>query len=91
MHEEYVKVYPIVEKTEQEKQTELVMSIIKTKKELEEASRNFEYAEGELIDYYTYQIKASRAKIDYLVKRAKEQGLVLDMIDQLEMRFREAM
>lgn len=90
MHEEYIRENPIIEKTEQEKQAELIMSIIKTRKELEEANKNFEYAEGELIDYYTYQIKASRAKIDYLIKKAKKQGIVLDMIEQIEMRFREA-
>ncbi len=91
MHEEYIKENPIIERTQQEKQTELIMSILKTKEELEEANKNFEYAEGDLIDYYTYQIKASRAKIDYLIKKAKKQGIVLDMIDQIEMRFREAM
>lgn len=80
MHEEYIRENPIIEKTEQEKQAELIMSIIKTRQELEEANKNFEYAEGELIDYYTYQIKASRAKIDYLIKKAKKQGIVLDMI-----------
>ncbi|MFR2533652.1 MAG: YaaL family protein [Clostridia bacterium] len=90
MHEEYIRENPIIEKTEQEKQAELIMSIIKTRQELEEANKNFEYAEGELIDYYTYQIKASRAKIDYLIKKAKKQGIVLDMIEQIEMRFREA-
>ncbi|MFR0822705.1 MAG: YaaL family protein [Clostridia bacterium] len=91
MHEEYIKEHPIIERTQQEKQTELIMSILKTREELEEANKNFEYAEGDLIDYYTYQIKASRAKIDYLIKKAKKQGIVLDMIDQIEMRFREAM
>lgn len=42
---------------------------------------------GDLIDYYTYQIKASRAKFDYLVKKAKQKGLSLDMIDQIDIKF----
>ena len=33
---------------------------------------NFEYAQEDLIDYYTYQIKANRAKINYLLKAAKK-------------------
>ncbi len=41
---------------------------------------------GDLIDYYTYQIKAIRAKFDYLVKKAKNQGLCLDMVDQIDIR-----
>ena len=61
-----------------------------TKKELEEANNNFEYAQGDLIDYYTYQIKANRAKLDYLVKKAKEKGLVLDMIEQIDIRYNKA-
>ena len=48
---------------------ELLVSIMKSKRELDAANRNFEYAESELIDYYTYQIKAMRSKLDYLVKK----------------------
>ena len=36
------------------------------------ARNNYEFAEGELIDYYLYQIKANQAKLDYLIKKAKE-------------------
>ena len=60
------------------------------KKELEEANKNFEFAEGDLIDYYTYQIKANRAKFDYLLKKAKENGIVIDMIDQIDITFNQA-
>lgn len=88
--EEYKREVKILEKTEQEKEIELVISIIKTKKELEEANINFEYAQDDLIDYYTYQIKAARAKFDYLVKRAKEKGLALDMIEQIDIRYNKA-
>ena len=88
--DEYKKESKVAEKTEQEKEIELMISIIKAKKELEVASLNFEYAQDDLIDYYTYQIKASRAKFDYLVKKANEKGLVLDMIEQIDIRYNKA-
>ena len=54
--EEYIKDTKIIEKTELEQEREIIMSIVKAKKELENLNKNFEYAEDELIDYYTYQI-----------------------------------
>lgn len=85
--EEYKKETKIIEKSKEEKEIELLVNIYKTKKELEDAIHNFEYAEGDLIDYYTYQIKATRAKYDYLLKKAKEGGLALDMIEQIDIRY----
>lgn len=87
MREEYKKESKIAEKTQQQKEIELMTSMINVKKELEEASKNFEFAEGDLIDYYTYQMKASRAKMDYLVKKAKEDGVALDMIEQIDIKY----
>lgn len=87
MKNEYIKENKIDEKTKEDKELELVVSIIKVKKELEEASKNFEFAEGDLIDYYTYQIKANRSKFDYLVKKAKENGMAIDMIDQIDITY----
>lgn len=72
MEEEYTKEIKIIEKSQEEKELELIISIIKSKQELNVAMHNFEYAEGDLIDYYTYQIKANRAKLDYLLKEAKK-------------------
>ena len=88
--DDYKKEIKIIEKSEQEKEIELMLSIVKTKKELEVANHNFEYAKDDLIDYYTYQIKATRAKFDYLVKKAKEKGLALDMIEQIDIRYNKA-
>ena len=65
---------------------ELVDCIVKTKSELNVASKNFEQAEGELIDYYLYQIKAHKAKLDYLIKEVKKKGFSLDMINELKLR-----
>lgn len=87
MREEYRKESKIAEKTQQQKEIELITNMINVKKELEEVSRNFEFAEGDLIDYYTYQMKASRAKMDYLVKKAKEDGVALDMIEQIDIKY----
>lgn len=68
---------------------ELIKSVIKTKRELENASKNFDIAEEELIDYYAYQIKANKAKLSYLMKQAKEQGYELDMINELKIKMQE--
>lgn len=83
----YKRETKIIEKTEEEKEIELMVSIIKVKKDLEEANKNFEFAEGDLIDYYTYQIKANRAKFDYLFKKAKESGMALNMIEQIDISY----
>ncbi len=63
---------------------ELLRSILDTKRELVIADRNFECAEEELVDYYSYQIKASKAKLDYLIKQVKSKGIEVDMINNLQ-------
>ena len=82
--EEYIKDTKIIEKTELEQEREIIMSIVKAKKELENLNKNFEYAEDELIDYYTYQIKANQSKIDYFVKKAKNKRITLNMLQAIE-------
>ncbi len=84
MREEYVKEEKIEEKSELQKEIELIKSIIKTRRELKIANRNFEYAETDLVDYYIYQIKANQAKLDYLIKLAKNKGIQVDMINDLK-------
>lgn len=83
MQDGFIREEKLMEKTDREKDVEIIQSLVKTKMELETANRNFEQAEEELIDYYVYQIKANQAKLDYLVKRAKNQKLVLGMIDAI--------
>ena len=63
---------------------ELLKSILDTKRELIIANNNFESAENELVDYYSYQIKASKAKLDYLIRQVKEKGIHIDMINNLQ-------
>lgn len=83
-NEIYIKEEKIAEKTEIEKERELIKTIIKTREELKMANRNFEYAQDDLIDYYTYQIKANQAKLDYLIKLAKTKGIEVDMINDMK-------
>ena len=44
MQGEYIREYEINEKTEVEKEIELIKSIIRTREELKIANKNFEYA-----------------------------------------------
>lgn len=83
LEEGYVREQIIIEKNEIEKEKQLIRSIMQTKEELSNASINFEYAEDEkLVDYYIYQIKANQAKLDHLIKKAKDKGIELNMIDE---------
>ncbi len=84
MQEEYKKEGLLIDKSELEKEIELVKNIIKTREELKCNNKNFEYAETELVDYYIYEIKANQAKLDYLLKLAKTKGISIDSINQLE-------
>ena len=86
MQEEFLKENKIIEKTEIEKEEELIISILKTKRELNVARQNFEYAQGDLIDYYSYQIKANQSKLDYLIKLAKKKGIIVDIISDAKLK-----
>ena len=90
MSEEYVKDERVVDKTEDEKELELIVSVIKTKQDLNLAHKNFEYAEEGLIDYYAYQIKANQTKLDYLMKKARKKGIALDMINEIYIKNNKA-
>ncbi len=68
------------------KKSELVKSIIKTREDLSIANSNFEFAEDDLIDYYLYQIKATQSKYNYLLKKAKQAGIFVSMIDEIEIK-----
>ena len=66
------------------KEIELIKNIIKTREELKNNNRNFEYANIDLVDYYIYLIKANQAKLDYLLKIAKSRGITVDIINQIK-------
>lgn len=86
MQEDYLMEKMIKGKTDKEKEIELMQTIIETKEMLKLAISNFEYAEDDLIDYYTYQIKAHQSKLDYLIKIAKRKGIVLSRVNELKTR-----
>ena len=84
MAEEYVKEKKIVDKTKEEMNRILIQSIIHTNHNIEIAQKNFEFAEGEMIDYYLYEIKANQSKLNYLIKKSKKNGIELDRIKKLQ-------
>ena len=86
MQEEYLLEKMIKGKSDKEREIELMQTIIETKEKLKMARSNFEYAEEDLIDYYTYQIKAHQSKLDYLIKIAKRNGFVLNRVNELKVR-----
>lgn len=54
----------------------LLENLKNAQNEFETAINNYEFAiEPELVDYYTYNIKATQTRYQYLLKKAKEQGL----------------
>lgn len=86
MQEAYIKDNELFERSQEELDIELIKSIIKTKRDLEDSNKNFEFADGELIDYYLYEIKANQSKLNYLLKKAKKNGLTIDRIQEIEIR-----
>lgn len=79
LEEFYVKETKIIEVTEEEKKNAIISSIKETKRNLDIAHKNFEFADKDLIDYYSYQIKANSSKLDYLTKIAKSKGIVKEI------------
>lgn len=84
MQEEYRREKTLKEISEFDKEVELIRNIIETREELKNDNRNFELAEMDLVDYYIYHIKANQAKLDYLIKLAKANGITMDRINQLK-------
>ena len=54
---------------------ELLKGINESKNTLRNMYHNMQFAESDLIDYYTYQIKAEDAKYNYLIKQVKKAEL----------------
>ena len=65
----------LLDKTDKEKISQLIQSILSTKEDLNKAHKNFDYAEEGLIDFYSYQIKALQTKFDYLTRVAKSKKI----------------
>lgn len=84
MQEEYIKEKNIKDKSMKEMNRMLVQSIINTNASIEAAQKNYEFAEGEMIDYYLYTIKANQSKLNYLIKKSKKYGIELSRIEKLQ-------
>lgn len=67
---------------------ELIYSIFKTQTELMNITNNYDYVDEDLIDYYSYNIKATKSKLDYLLKKAKDKGIAIDRLKQIEIKSR---
>ena len=86
MEEGYMKETSIENIEEKEREIELIKNIIKTRRELKNVDRNFEYAQDDLVDYYIYEMKANQANLNYLIKMAKMKGITVDMINDIKYR-----
>lgn len=82
----YEREFEISEKSEEEKNQELMNTILQTKKVIYEASINYEMAEGKLIDYFLYIMKAEQARLDYLISKAKNIGITAKLGEQLNIK-----
>ena len=86
VYEKYIKDNFSLFKKKEIPDEDLIRSIIKTREDLTNANKNFEFAEGELIDYYLYQIKATQSKYSYLIKKAKKAGIFVSRLQELEVK-----
>ena len=75
MYNEFVRESPILDKNEEQKDEELLETIKTVNTTLANMHNNLQFANSDLIDYYTYQIKAEEAKYNYLIKLAKKRNL----------------
>lgn len=87
MREGYIKEEKLIEKTEIQKEMDIITDIVKTQNELKVANKNFEYAQDELVDYYVYEIKAIQAKLNYLIRIAKIKGIQSDIIKEVKYNY----
>jgi hypothetical protein len=62
---------------------ELIENLKNARNEWMNANINFDYvSEQEIIDYYTYQIKACEIRYEYYLKKAKEIGIKAEMLEE---------
>lgn len=80
MEKDFIKEMKVIDKKEGDRYRELMSHIEKVKQNLERDYNNMQFIEDKnLVDYYTYRIKAEEAKYDYLIQQAKkvETGMYL--------------
>lgn len=80
MKKDFIKEMKVMDRGKVDTYKELMNNIEKVKVNLEIDYNNMQFAEDRnLVDYYTYKIKAEEAKYDFLLKEAKkvETGMYL--------------
>ena len=80
MKKDFIKEMKVMDRGKVDTYKELMNNIEKVKTNLEIDYNNMQFAEDRnLVDYYTYKIKAEEAKYDFLLKEAKkvETGMYL--------------
>jgi len=75
MYSEFVKEIEILDLNERQKNADLLKNIKVVKETLNNMYNNLQFADSDLIDYFTYQIKAEESKYNYLIKQAKKKNL----------------
>lgn len=85
MYNQYVREIKISEQDDSEKNIELLKNIEIVKESLTTMYNNLQFADSDLIDYYSYQIKASKAKLDYLIKQVKQKEISVDMVNNIKL------
>ncbi|MNT23722.1 hypothetical protein D3C72_1591530 [compost metagenome] len=87
MEEKFVQESEIIELNDIEREREIIRNIRKAKEDLIKANVNFEFAEYDLVDYYIYQIKAIQAKLDYLIRLAKNRNIQINKLGEIEVKY----
>ena len=80
MEKDFIKEMKVIDRSKVDTYKELMGNIENIKKNLETDYKNLQFIEDRnLVDYYTYKIKAEEAQYDYLIKEAKkvETGMYL--------------
>lgn len=89
MQNEFLREQIVKDKNEEEINDDIIRSIVASKMELNNAHINMRYADPELIDYYSYKIKAAKSKLDYLIRIAKDKKISVDMVKALDIDLNE--
>lgn len=66
--EDYIKEEPIVDKTKEDHTNDLYADLENSKMNLNNLYENLNFASSDLVDYYTYQIKAEEARYRFFNK-----------------------
>ena len=72
MEKNFIKEMKVMDREKVDTYQELMSNIEAVKKNLERDYKNMQFVENrDLVDYYTYKIKAEEAQYDYLIGEAK--------------------